>query len=749
MAEESAHRVILVHGTGAGATEPDGEDGTGVSEPEGKKRWWQRGSPFCKEMDKRLRPGAACWPGDGDTAEFHWTGRNRETERLQAGRDLLENWLLPMEREKRSYHLIGHSHGGSVIWAALREAKWRGERLDHLRSWTTIGTPFLHYRPDSFSFWDLAAFALAAVVGARFAWFTIRDLSVHRWVMLLHWLATLFLLSYLGYRIAVVLLAARRVRADARLARAAFDEYQGRWLGLYSPVDEAITALRLSMGKADKVVMRIEKWPGWAAATWVPRVWPPFNYLGTLGYYLWALLYYGVGRPIYNRWVAPEIDRSVSARLANKCQGNDRSGVVLAAVTDGPLPDRDYRPIPRHIDNRLRRKADAQAAVLVRNLREQLGIVSPGKPDMSQVLRIVEGLLQWTELVHTTYYEDRDMLDLLALHIGGKLTDELEPSRRKRLQDLARWRAGIRSKVDEGLARGAPQRGREIKDRIFEARLRRPYWSGLAFVLLPLLLLLLDPRPWYLKLGPEQQTLLGDKEMRSDHPMLQAVHRDDPDALEYFFTKGADKTAHTYRRPTNTLLGEAITYSKKNTVRFLMAQGVPCELPEELARLPLYRAVFDGSWDVAELLLSDLGAKIEDRDAYGDTPLLVAAAAGELRTVQYLLDKGADPNAVNSESKKTALHAVAGSGRRIDWPAKTGIAAALLGRASNKKALLDHQARQRETALHVAASKGEVELVEFLIQQGANAQLKDEDGRTAEDVAVLEETKNLLSGKRN
>ena len=50
----------------------------------------------------------------------------------------------------------------------------------------------------------------------------------------------------------------------------------------------------------------------------------------------------------------------------------------------------------------------------------------------------------------------------------------------------------------------------------------------------------------------------------------------------------------------------------------------------------------------------------------------------------------------------------------------------------------------KNTALHVAAEKGAEDLVSFLIDKGANAQLKNKAGQTAIDVACNEEIKALM-----
>ena len=79
---------------------------------------------------------------------FRWSGDNTERARSKAAAQLLKH-LKPLEESGQRYHLIGHSHGGSVIWSALRTATARKQPLHHLGSWSTVGTPFLQHRSRS------------------------------------------------------------------------------------------------------------------------------------------------------------------------------------------------------------------------------------------------------------------------------------------------------------------------------------------------------------------------------------------------------------------------------------------------------------------------------------------------------------------------------------------------------------------------------------------------------------------------
>jgi len=158
--------IITVHGTNAGRPEDVGD------------QWWQKESPYQTELAKRIEPA------DGTPLSFfpfHWTGANSELARREAGRDLF-NLMVEMEAGDGAYHVMGHSHGGSVAMEALRRSGTLAATaaqfypLQKLGSWMTIGTPFLEFRKKRFVFSRLntpgqIAFLIAsiliALVGAQ------------------------------------------------------------------------------------------------------------------------------------------------------------------------------------------------------------------------------------------------------------------------------------------------------------------------------------------------------------------------------------------------------------------------------------------------------------------------------------------------------------------------------------------------------------------------------------------------------
>ena len=113
----------------------------------------------------------------------------------------------------------------------------------------------------------------------------------------------------------------------------------------------------------------------------------------------------------------------------------------------------------------------------------------------------------------------------------------------------------------------------------------------------------------------------------------------------------------------------------------------------------------------------NLESRINDDDS-DYTPLMIAVYKEDYDMVKYLLDKGANPNAVNNE-KKTALMIANDEGNN-------NIAKLLIEQGAN----INTQDEDGCTALMTAALIGDYEMVKFLLENGADINTKDNDGNT-------------------
>ncbi len=99
------------------------------------------------------RVGAVGIQGGNDHLS-RWSGQIAKGEEASWPLDLLENWLLQFEcggANPQPYHLVGHTEGWS--FGALVEAERLRKPLINLRSWSTVGTPFLGFQGRRSDLW--------------------------------------------------------------------------------------------------------------------------------------------------------------------------------------------------------------------------------------------------------------------------------------------------------------------------------------------------------------------------------------------------------------------------------------------------------------------------------------------------------------------------------------------------------------------------------------------------------------------
>jgi hypothetical protein len=428
---ESPPIVLLIHGTFAAAEADDGA------------AWWQRGSETWTGLSELLPDNARLC---GEQPLFHWSGANTEWEREKAAERILEQ-LLQFEAADQPYHLIGHSHGGSAIWSALKGAVRRKQPLAHLRSWATVGTPFMHFGP--MPWWRMFSAPAFAVLLAVVTWlaamlvvmipFTYLIVRAEELVgnsplllILLPLAILLFIVVFPNIRAASHLIQARfaavrearSARKEDRESRAAMRLYGARWLGIWSTADEAINGLKQTTN------LHVQLLSDFAPFVDVPYLRPKSNQQRAIFEDMAKPSRFDIVLRVVNFGIR-RFNRSVSGYLAAFLQGNNRPGTVVKTVTVSPLCETDalLPALLPSIDDALVAGANEAAVASLPKIRSVFGqAFFAGQGGISELNPHVREALSENlkELVHTSYFAHRDVQRLLCLHIAQHNGDDVE-----------------------------------------------------------------------------------------------------------------------------------------------------------------------------------------------------------------------------------------------------------------------------------------------------------------------------------
>ena len=148
----------------------------------------------------------------------------------------------------------------------------------------------------------------------------------------------------------------------------------------------------------------------------------------------------------------------------------------------------------------------------------------------------------------------------------------------------------------------------------------------------------------------------------------------------------------------------------------------------------LHWAAYYGELELAQRLIR-AEADPDTRNDYGSSPLGEAATKGDLEMISLLLEAGADADSANPEGQ-TALMAVARTGN---------IAAAklLLDKGADINAV---EGWGGQSALHWAAARKHPEMVEFLIANGAEVDVRGIDRNWERRVTSEPRMKDMKTG---
>jgi ankyrin repeat protein len=166
---------------------------------------------------------------------------------------------------------------------------------------------------------------------------------------------------------------------------------------------------------------------------------------------------------------------------------------------------------------------------------------------------------------------------------------------------------------------------------------------------------------------------------------------------------------------------KAAEMNDPRTVRSLLARGVNPNLADSRGRTAVFTAVREGSLQALEALLAESTLEVDEPNADGETPLMLAAIRGDLPAVKALVKRGA---AINRKGWTPLHYACSGP--------DNGVAAFLIAQG----AALNARSDNGTTPLMMAARYGNGDLVPQLLKAGAEPRAANEQELTAADFAV-------------
>lgn len=163
----------------------------------------------------------------------------------------------------------------------------------------------------------------------------------------------------------------------------------------------------------------------------------------------------------------------------------------------------------------------------------------------------------------------------------------------------------------------------------------------------------------------------------------------------------------------------------------LALRGFDLNTRDENGDPALTIAVREGSFKVVKFLLTQRSVKVELRNTAGESPLMVAALKGQTDIAQALIRRGAEVN----KPGWTPLHYAASN------PERNSIDMVRL--LLEHHAYIDAESPNKTTPLMMAAKYGEADVVRLLLEEGADASLRNEQGLTAVDFARRADRQDL------
>ena len=181
-----------------------------------------------------------------------------------------------------------------------------------------------------------------------------------------------------------------------------------------------------------------------------------------------------------------------------------------------------------------------------------------------------------------------------------------------------------------------------------------------------------------------------------------------------------------------------VTQQSPGSIQEKSVQAIDINLRDDDGWTPLMRAAANGDLRTVQALLNAPGIETDAKNPIGLTALMIAAHHGKADVVKALIKHGADINLATNNGCTALMYA-----------AQTGDMETVQALLTTPGISIDEKKTDGTTALMIAASHGKADIVSALIDRGADPNIADADGWTAliyaAETADMETVQALLT----
>jgi ankyrin repeat protein len=201
-------------------------------------------------------------------------------------------------------------------------------------------------------------------------------------------------------------------------------------------------------------------------------------------------------------------------------------------------------------------------------------------------------------------------------------------------------------------------------------------------------------------------------------------------AMALLFTLSGTVSAQTDEQISD--FAKAAKFNDVSTVKNLVSKGVDPNILDSKGELMLNLAIRDKSNEVIAFLLTNPRTDVDISNKFGETPLMIASIEGNLPVAKALVQ---GRKAKIDHIGWTPLHYACAKGQ-------LELAQYLLANG----AIVDSMSPGNTTPLMMAVQSGNEQLIKLLLDKGADLQLRNTNGLSAIDIAVIYEKPWIAEG---